>query len=73
MINLLSVYQKKLQLSATHLSHLQKLSNAIHARQEFLVQIQSIPALLLVHIEIFLQQVDDGIVVASEQSNQIAK
>lgn len=56
-----------------HLSHLQKLPDTVHAGQELLVQVQSITALLLVHVEVLLEQVNDGIVVAGEQSNQVAK
>jgi len=53
-------------MKETHLSNFQKLANAIHSRQELFVQIQSIAALLLVHVKVLLQQVDDGVVVAGK-------
>lgn len=58
---------------STYLCDLQELSDTVHSRQELFVQVERIAALLLVHVEVFLQQVYDGIVVASEQSDQVAE
>lgn len=55
------------------LGHFEKLAHLVHAHQETLVQIQCILALLFVHIEVFLQQIDDAVVVAGEQTDQVAE
>lgn len=48
--------------------YLQELSDPIHPNQEFLIEIESLPAVLLVHVKELLQKVYDAIVVAREQS-----
>lgn len=51
-----------------YVSYLQKLSDSIHSDEELLIEIESVARVLLVHIEVFLQQVDDAVVVTGEQS-----
>lgn len=60
-------------LSYSYFGNFQEFSNTVHSRQELFVQVQSITTLLLVHVKVFLKQVNDGIVVAGEQSDQVAK
>ena len=52
--------------AAAVIHHLQKLGDSVDANEEFLVQLQSLFALLFVHIEILFQQVDDPVIVAGE-------
>lgn len=48
--------------------YLKKLSDPIHSDKELLIEVESVATVLLVHVEVFLQQVDDTVVVAREQS-----
>lgn len=50
------------------MAYLQELSNSIHPDEEFLIEVESLAAILLVHVEVLLQQVYNAIVVAREQS-----
>ena len=47
-------------------TYLQKLSDPIHPDEEFLIEVESLAAILLVHIEVLLQEVDYTVVVARE-------
>lgn len=46
--------------------YLQKLSNPIHSDEELFIEVESVAAILLVHVEVFLQKVDDAVVVTRE-------
>ena len=51
---------------AAAIHYLQKLGHSVDANEEFLVQLQSLFALLFIHIEILFQQVDYPVIVAGE-------
>ena len=42
----------------THLRYFEELGHLVHPDQELLVQVQAFPALLLIHLEIFLCKTD---------------
>ena len=56
-----------------HLGHFQKLGNSVHPDEEFLVQIQGISGLLLLHLKVLLEKIDNSVIVASEQSYQVSE
>ena len=56
-----------------HLGHFQKLGYSVHPNEEFLVQIQGISGLLLLHLKVLLEKIDNSVVVASKQSYQVSE
>ena len=56
-----------------HLGHFQKLGNSVHPYEEFLVQIQGISGLLLLHLKVLLEKIDNSVIVASKQSYQVSE
>ena len=56
-----------------HLGHFQKLRYSVHPYEEFLVKIQGISGLLLLHLKVLLEKIDNSVIVASEQSYQVSE
>ena len=56
-----------------HLGHFQKLRYSVHPYEEFLVKIQGISGLLLLHLKVLLEKIDNSVVVASKQSYQVSE
>ncbi len=57
--------------SLIYLCHFEEVCNSVHPDEELLVDVQGFPGLLLVHVKVFLQEVDDPVVVAGEQSDEV--
>jgi len=58
-------------INASGLGHLQEGRNAIGAVKECLVDFQGLLAALLVHVEELLEQIDDAVVVAGKEPDQV--
>ena len=56
-----------------YLSYFQKFCNSVHPDEKLFIQVECIPCLFLSHIKIFLEEVDDAIIVAGKQADQISK
>ena len=60
-------------LNKCHLSNFQELRHSVHPDEELLIKVQGISGLLLLHLKVFLQEVDNSVVVAGEQSYQVSE
>ena len=60
-------------LNKCHLSNFQELCHSVHPDEELLIKVQGISGLLLLHLKVFLQEVDNSVVVAGEQSYQVSE
>lgn len=70
---MVSIDQTKSLNQKHYLGDFEKFANTIHSHQKSFIQIQSVFALLLIHIKVFFQQIDDSIIVACEQTDQVTK
>ena len=66
------VLRRSVKVGLTHVfGHFEEALNLLHSHQILLVDFEPVLALLLLHFEEFLQQINNPIVVVAEQADQI--
>lgn len=56
-----------------YLGNFEELGNLVEAHEKAFVHVERLAALLFVHVEVFLQQIYNTVVVAGEQTDEIAE
>ena len=63
----------KLFLYTIYLCNFQEFCHPVHSDEKLFIQVQGIPRLLLAHVKIFLEKIDNPIVVTSKEPDQISE
>ena len=56
-----------------HLSYFEKLGHPVHPYEELLIKIQGVSGLFFLHLKVFFEEIDNSVIIASEQSYQVSE